>query len=198
VLNMPSQLTGWTRFRRTLRLRCALPFTTKSRGRWLRAQLDKSCGPIAVLYPSSTHEVVAFAAAVFVSERFAHREISNPKPGLNARIISSIEAGWPVVLTETDLRYGNTYGGLCQVILYSTWRRGILTPQQTEEVEIEFAKSYVQLYAGYQLKLLLFEATDATDIEHAKSAKVWVSSAISQIFMPRTLAILGIGIALLL
>jgi hypothetical protein len=116
----------------------------------------------------STHRVV-----VFVSEEFAKREITNPAPGLNARIVASIDAGRPVVLTEAELRYRNTFGGLCQVVLYSTWRRGILTAQQTTQVEMEFAKSYSQLYAGYQLERLLFEATDAVDIEHAKSTKVW-------------------------
>jgi hypothetical protein len=117
--------------------------------------------------------IMAFAAAVFVSEEFANRELSNPMPGLNARIISSIDSGRSVVLSETELRHKNTYGGLCQVILYSTWRRGALTPQQTAQAEIEFAKSYVELYAGYQLERLLFEATDASDIEHAKCTKTW-------------------------
>ncbi|MFZ0590007.1 MAG: hypothetical protein WAM39_05970 [Bryobacteraceae bacterium] len=85
----------------------------------------------------------------------------------------SIDAGQPVVLTEAELEYGKTYCGLCQVILYSTWRRGVLTHQQTEQVEMEFAKSYVQLYSGYQLRRLLFEATDRFDIEHATSTKTW-------------------------
>ncbi|MBV9057070.1 MAG: hypothetical protein JO351_10605, partial [Candidatus Eremiobacteraeota bacterium] len=38
-------------------------------------------------------------AAAFVRSSFADEELANPRPGLNARIISSIADGTPVVLT---------------------------------------------------------------------------------------------------
>ena len=123
--------------------------------------------------PIAGHRTVAFAAAVFVSKEFSDCEIFAPKPGLNARIIASIDTGRSVVLTEAELQYGNTYDGLFQAILYSTWKRGILTSEQTAQVEMDFAKIYFQIFAGYRLERLLFEATDSLDIEHAKATKVW-------------------------
>jgi len=50
--------------------------------------------------PIAGHRIVAFGASAFVSPDFAHQEISNPKPGLNGRVIASIDAGRPVVLNE--------------------------------------------------------------------------------------------------
>jgi hypothetical protein len=132
-----------------------------------------NCVVIEMAEAIAAHRIVAFAASVFVSEGFANSEICEPRPGLNGRIISSIDAGRPVVLSEAELRYGNTYDGLSQVILYSTWRKGRLTPELITEVELEFAKSYFELHAGYQVNRLLFEATNAIDIEHAASTRVW-------------------------
>ena len=132
-----------------------------------------SCAVIKSREPISGRRPIAFAAAVFVSAAFLDREILDPMPGLNGRIVASIDAGRSVVLTEPELRSGNTYGGLSQVILYSTCRRGLLTPDQEAEVEMSFARSYVELHSGYQLERLLFEATDLFDIERAKSTRVW-------------------------
>ena len=62
--------------------------------------------------PIAGHRIVAFGASVFVSRAFTEQEISNPRRGLNARIIDSIDVGQPVVLSEDELRSANTEGGL--------------------------------------------------------------------------------------
>src|SRR5438552_2466266 len=51
---------------------------------------------IEVVPPVNAHRIVGFGASVFVSPTFAQDEISNPRPGLNARIIASIACGRPV------------------------------------------------------------------------------------------------------
>ena len=56
--------------------------------------------------------MVAFGATAFVRHAFVDREIENPEPGLNSRIIGSIDAGNPVVLDDEELRAQNTKGGL--------------------------------------------------------------------------------------
>lgn len=56
------------------------------------------------------HRIVGFAANVFVSASFAEREIADPQPGLNGRLISSIARGDAVVLTAKQLAYDNTKG----------------------------------------------------------------------------------------
>jgi hypothetical protein len=122
--------------------------------------------------PIAGHHIVAFGASTFVSPAFAESEISEPKPGLNGRIISSVDAGHPVVLTEDELRYSNTYGGLHIVVLCAAWRRNILTERQIQEVKMHFATSFLELHSGYRLVQILHEATDTVDLEHGHSTGV--------------------------
>jgi hypothetical protein len=123
--------------------------------------------------PIAGHRIVAFGASAFVSQEFAYQEISNPRPGLNGRVIASIDARRPVVLNEAELRSQNTYGGLCQIILFSTWRRGCLTPGQVTQIQVNLAKTYVNLHSGYRLERMLYEAIDETELEDLRSTKVW-------------------------
>jgi hypothetical protein len=123
--------------------------------------------------PIAGHRIIGFGASVFVSAAFAEREISRPQPGLIARIISSVDVGDPVVLTEAELRHLNTFGGLHLVILLSRWRRGLLHPKQIAEVQMHLAQSFLHFHNGYQLVRFLAEATDAVDIEHLKSTGIY-------------------------
>jgi hypothetical protein len=123
--------------------------------------------------PVAGHRILAFGASAFVSPEFAQQEISDPKPGLNGRVIASIDAGRPIVLSHADLRFQNTCGGLCQVILFSTWRRDCLTAGQVTQIRVSLAKASVDLYSGYRLERMLFEAIDETDLEDIRSTKVW-------------------------
>src|SRR5437660_5441311 len=49
---------------------------------------------------ASDNHIIAFGAGVCVSPDFAQEEISNPHPGLNARLIASIDSGQSVALTD--------------------------------------------------------------------------------------------------
>ena len=122
--------------------------------------------------PIAGRHIVGFGASAFVSAAFAQAEIAAPKPGLNARIISSIDAGHPVVLSEAELRHANTYGGLHLVVLCASWIRNLLTQEQIEEVKMHFASSFLELHSGYRLVQILTEATDTVDIEHGYSTGV--------------------------
>jgi hypothetical protein len=123
--------------------------------------------------PIAGHRIVAFGASAFISQEFASQEILNPSPGLNGRVIASIDARRPVVLNEAELRSQNTYGGLCQIILFSTWRRDCLTPEQVTQVQVNLAKTYVNLHSGYRLERMLYEAIDEIELEDIRSTKVW-------------------------
>ena len=57
--------------------------------------------------PIAGHTIVACGMGVFVTRTFADREIKNPRPGLNARIIASVASGEPVVLTRAQVAAGN-------------------------------------------------------------------------------------------
>lgn len=117
--------------------------------------------------------ILAFGASAFVSPEFAAREIADPRPGLNGRVIASIDAGRSVVLSPIDLRSQNTGPGLSQVVLFSTWRRDCLTPGQVQQIKVNLAKASIDLYSGYRLERMLFEIIDETDLEDIRSAKVW-------------------------
>lgn len=123
--------------------------------------------------PIAGHRIVAFGASAFVSPDFAYQEISNPKPGLNGRVIASIDGGRPVVLSEAEVRSQNTHGGLCQVILFSAWRRDCLTPGQVIQVRVSLAKTYIDFHSGYQLDRMLFEAVDEIDVQDIRSSRIW-------------------------
>jgi hypothetical protein len=123
--------------------------------------------------PIAEHRIIGFGASVFVSTAFAERETSRPLPGLIARIISSVDACDPVVLSEAELRQLNTNGGLDLVILMSRWRRGLLGQKQIAEVQMHLAQSFLYFHNGYQFVRFLAEATDAVDIQHLKSTGIY-------------------------
>lgn len=123
--------------------------------------------------PILGHRIVGFGATVFVAQEFAREEMSNPRPGLNDRIISSIDSRRSVVLTDAQLRRQNTDGSLWLVVLFTDWRRDILTPEQVAEVKLALAQSGVERLAGYRLEQMLLEAIDATDLEYIESTGVY-------------------------
>ena len=119
------------------------------------------------------HPIIAFGASAFVSERFAECELADPRPGMNGRLIASIDAGTPVVLNQQELRGANTLTGLSLVVLYGTWRRGLLTADEVEQVQRHLVEGFVEYHAGYRFRRWLIESTDTLDIEHAASTGVW-------------------------
>ena len=126
-------------------------------------------------HPIAGYRIVGFGASVFVSAQFASQEVSRPMPGMNARIIASIASNRPVVLTRDELRSENTCGGLHVVFLCAAWRRDVLTPEQATDVAAVMGLSCLQVHQGYRLCQALREATDAVDIEHIRSQRVFGS-----------------------
>ena len=111
-------------------------------------------------------EIVGFGIASFVKKSFAEDEARQPRPGLNARIIESIAEGRSVLATYAEVRDANTRGDLEQVILYTSWKQGRLTPVQVDEVRVLLGQAYQELYAGYRFSRILCEMVDATDLWH--------------------------------
>jgi len=124
--------------------------------------------------PIAGHRIVAFGASVFVSRAFAEEEISNPRPGLNARIIASVDSGQPAVLNKAQLRSANTKDGLDLVILYPTWRKGLLNRQQISEAQMLLASSFLQDHLGFRLNRLITEMLDDEERQsYAEATGVW-------------------------
>jgi hypothetical protein len=116
--------------------------------------------------------LVCFGASVFVSPAFAEREMARPAPGLNARILQSIDSGTPVSLTAAERRAGNTRGDLTVAVLAGNWIDG-LDADQLREVQLLMAISFLEQHKGYQIKRLIYEIKGVRDRTYAQSIPGW-------------------------
>jgi len=119
--------------------------------------------------PLGGHRIVGCGMGVFVDSDFVDRELGNPRPGLNARIIDSIGRGDPVVLELDAIAAGNAGTGLDFVNMYGTWRDGILDPDQVAEVQSLLGTSFIEAFAGYRFNRVLKEAVGESRIELARA-----------------------------
>lgn len=115
------------------------------------------------------HRIVACGMGVFVSRAFADREIKNPRPGLNSRIIAGVASGEPVVLSVGDIAAGNAGQGIDFVNMYGTWRNGIMNADQLAEVHELLGTSFVEHFAGYRFNRVLKEAIGHSTIDLARA-----------------------------
>jgi len=119
--------------------------------------------------PIAGHKIVACGMGVFVTAEFADREIRNPQPGLNSRIIAGLAAREPVVLTRAEIGEGNARDGLDFVNMYGTWRDRIMSPDQLGEVHALLGTSFVEHFAGYRFNRVLKEAIGDSRIALARA-----------------------------
>lgn len=127
---------------------------------WLIHSLSFHSAVIESDPPISGHRIVAFGASVFVSRAFVESELSDPRPGLNSRIIASIASGKPVVLSNAELRHANSNDGLDLVLLYPDWRKRILRPEQIVQARNLLDQSFLEQHAGFRLRQVLIENMD--------------------------------------
>jgi hypothetical protein len=149
------------------RARAVTAWQRLRKARSFRAVLIESDVPIR------GHRIVGFAANVFVSASFAEREIADPKPGLNSRLISSIASGDAVVLTAEELAYENTQGSLHLIVAQPCSMPAVLTPEERQDVIRQISLANLSCFDGYRVRQVLMEATSADEIEIAKSFQVW-------------------------
>ncbi len=137
---------------------------------WERIFQDEdACTSALVERPSaSVREVVGFGIAVFVTRAFADAEVAHPQPGLNARIIESVDAGRSVIPSYRYLQEANARGVLQQVVLYTSWKHERLSLAETNEVRSLLARAYLEVHAGYRLERMLCELVDEHDFWHVR------------------------------
>src|ERR1051326_3195421 len=103
-------------------------------------------------------EILCFGAAAFVSPVFVGEELASPRPGLNSRVIAAMDCGRSPLLSDAEIRFGNTYGGLDQVVLHVGWLR-TLAPEAFSQVYTLMAFNYLEQHSGYRLNRLVTEIT---------------------------------------
>lgn len=147
-----------------------------------RAEVCKGATTIERIFRQE-RQIVGCGIAVFVKQSFAEREVTNPQPGLNLRVVESIDSGRSVLASHRELCDDNTRAELQQVVLYTDWRRQHLEPAEVAEVRGLLALSYQQLYAGYRMSRMLAELVDNMDLEAANDFPgVHVISRFQQFF----------------
>jgi hypothetical protein len=119
--------------------------------------------------PIAGHKIVGCGLGVFVTRAFADRETSDPRPGLNARILAGVVSGERVLLSRAEIGAGNAGKGLDFVNLYGTWRDGILSTDQLSQVHGLLGTSFAEHFAGYRFHRVLKEAIGDPRIALAKA-----------------------------
>jgi hypothetical protein len=119
--------------------------------------------------PIGGHKIVACGMGVFVTRAFADREIRDPRPGLNSRIIAGIASEESVVLSRTQIAAGNAGEGIDFVNMYGTWRDGIMNADQLAEAQALLGTSFVEHFAGYRFNRVLKEAIGHSRIALARA-----------------------------
>jgi len=113
--------------------------------------------------------IVGCGMGVFVSAKFVDRELAEPQPGLNSRIIASIANGERVLLDRDALARGNAGAGLDFVNLYGNWRRDLLDEAQQIEVQTLLGASFLDSLAGFRFNRIVKEAIGQPVIELARA-----------------------------
>ena len=119
--------------------------------------------------PIAGQKIVGCGLGVFVTQAFASREIANPLPGLNSRIIASIAQNKSVLLSRAEIGAANAGDGLDWVNLYGTWREGVLSADQLAEIHALLGASFVAHLGGYRFSRVLKEAIGDSGIAFARA-----------------------------
>jgi hypothetical protein len=144
--------------------------------------LSRSCsfqsGVVEADPPIAGPRLLGFGASVFVQRTFADDELSNPRPGLNARIIASIDRasidrGRPAPLNDAELRSSNTDASLDLVILIRHWRADVLRNEGLAEAKALLGMAYLRIHAGFRLDRIITENLDEQEEENTHSTGLW-------------------------
>jgi hypothetical protein len=123
--------------------------------------------------PHSRSQRVAFGSSVFITPEFASRELENPQPGVNSRIIASVVAGESVVLPESALSETRACTPLDLVVLSCNYQYEALNPEQTTQAEMVLPFAFAESHVGYRLNRILSETVDENQYRAHHSSGVW-------------------------
>jgi hypothetical protein len=139
---------------------------------WRELIRSRSFNSCVVESASLPGRILGFGASVFVKREFATREIEDPMPGLNSRIIASIANGATMVRPEADLYNTGTAVPLDVVTLYGNWAGG-LSDEQVGKIQMAFPVSFIEAHTGYRLHRLFQENIGRAQCGYVESSGVW-------------------------
>lgn len=132
-----------------------------------------NCSVIEAKPACAGRRIVGFGASVFVSSKTVDDELAVPQPGLNARIFQKIERGVPLVLTEQQLRAGNSRDGLDLILLCGCWSKDLRDPGQISEIQMLLTAGFLRDHAGYRIRRALSEALGEQEMAFAGASHAW-------------------------
>jgi hypothetical protein len=139
---------------------------------WRELIRSRSFNSCVVESASLPDRILGFGASVFVTREFATREIEDPMPGLNSRIIASIANGASVVRPEADLYNACADQPLDVVTLFGNWIDG-LSAEQVRQIQTAFPMSFIEAHLGYRLNRLFQENAGDAQHNYIESSGVW-------------------------
>lgn len=107
--------------------------------------------------PVAGPKIVGCGMGVFVTSEFADREVRNPRPGLNSRLIAGVVSEASPIASRQGIAAGNAHQGLDFVNLYGTWCDSLAKPEDVADVQMLLAKGFAEQAAGYRFNRILKE-----------------------------------------
>src|ERR1035438_853691 len=126
----------------------------------------------AVLDRRAAHkaaELIGFGAAIFITSAFAEAEIGNPSPDVNSRAVAAIAARQPLLATYQEVAQANAGAGVDVLVLCGNWRAENLNSDERQMLHTLFASSFAEWVAGYRIRRILYETTDAPAEEFVRA-----------------------------
>jgi hypothetical protein len=125
----------------------------------------EACGHVAITRKvGASREIVAAGIGVFVTNEFAAAELARPQPGLNARILASIDRNESVIPGYEYLARANAAARLQQVIMYCSVKDQLLAGDEDTSVRGLLARTYAELFLGYRVQRMLTEVHGDADL----------------------------------
>ena len=127
--------------------------------------------------PIRGHRLIGLGAAVFVADAFVNRELRDPRPDINSRIMAAVAFRNPVLATRDDIANGNAGEGLNVVVIGGFWKDSILSITQRREVQILLPSSFAECLSGYRIRQILYESVDEPEKKFVDNSIVFTPIA---------------------
>lgn len=138
---------------------------------WKALARSLACNSAVVETGGARRKKVGFGCSVFVTREFMDRELENPRPGINSRILESVVRGESAVLEESDL-CGSSHG-LDVVIMCCNYRYDAMNAEETMQAEMMLPGAFAEAHMGYRLNRILVETVTERQRQVHESAGVW-------------------------
>ena len=138
---------------------------------WKKLTRSLACNSAVVETDGSVRKKVAFGCSVFVTPQFMDKELDDPRPGINGRILASAVRGEHAVRAESSLCVPND--AVDVVIMSCNYRYAAMNAEETRQAEMALPTAFAEAHIGYRLNRILVETVSERQRQVHESAGVW-------------------------